>query len=293
MAQPPFDLDYWVPDPRLEGLVSGYHFYSVAPAPGERHQDVFFPAWTNLRFHIAGDGWRVRLGETVYDIPRAALFGPTSLAGYSDAEQGAVAGAGLTPLGWYRLTRRPARDFADKVSPLDRLLDPAHVDGLFDALASADRRQIPGIFDNFFLHALSEPRPDEARVAAVHHYLMEPVHGGVAQMADRLGLSHRTLNRLGLAAFGFGPKLLVRRARFLRSLMALRDAEAETWSARIESSYYDHSHFIRDAREFLGMTPGEFLRLPKPMNDASARLRARILGAPAQALLQPRLTATR
>jgi hypothetical protein len=72
--------------------------------------------------------------------------------------------------------------------------------------------------------------------------------------------------------------------------MALRDARAETWASRIEASYYDHSHFNRDAQEFLGMSPSEFLRLPKPLNDASARLRTQILGAPAQALLQPRLT---
>jgi hypothetical protein len=73
--------------------------------------------------------------------------------------------------------------------------------------------------------------------------------------------------------------------------MAIAGAPDETWSSLIEASYCDHSHFNRDSQEFLGMSPGEFLRMPKPMNEASARLRTRILGAPAQALLQPRLTA--
>ena len=286
--RPAFDVQFWVPDPRLEGLVSGYHFYAVKLPAGERHRDVFFPGWANIRFHIAGDFWRMRLGDQHFDVPRAALFGPTSHAGYSESETGAVVGAGITPLGWYRLTRQYAARFADRIAPLEDLLGVET--GLLAEAAHAPVEEIKPRFDAIFLRLLAEPRRDEGRVARIHCDLMEPVQGGVAEMAARLGLSHRTLNRIALAAFGFGPKLLVRRARFLRSLMALREAPTESWSSRIESSYYDHSHFNRDAQEFLGLSPGEFLRLPKPLNEASARLRTKILGAPAQALLQPRLT---
>lgn len=285
-----FDVDFWVPDPRLEGLVSGYHRYALTLADGERHRDVFFPAWANLRFHVAGDFWRVRIGSQSFDVPRAALFGPTSHAAFSEGANGVVVGAGLTPLGWYRVTRSAAADFADRVAPLEDLLG-ADAAALLDA-ASAPNDAIKSGLDTLLLRLLVKPRADEARIAQLHRYLMDPPEGGVTNLAERLGMSHRTLNRIALAAFGFGPKLLIRRARFLRSLMALRDAGPDTWASRIESSYYDHSHFNRDAQEFLGMSPGEFLRMPKPLNDASARLRTKILGAPAQALLQPRLTGT-
>ncbi|MBA2918614.1 helix-turn-helix domain-containing protein [Sphingomonas sp. MAH-20] len=283
-----FDVDYWLPDPRLDGLVSGYHRYAIEPAAGERHRDVFFPGWANMRFHVAGEHWRVRLGDDSFDVPRTALFGPTSKAGYSEGASGIVVGAGITPLGWYRLNRGDAVGFADRIAPLAELIGSEAAP--LATAAAAPREDIKARFDTIFLRLLDQPRSDEARVAQVHRYLMDPGQGGVAEMAARLGLSHRTLNRVARAAFGFGPKLLVRRARFLRSLMALRGASASTWASRIESSYYDHSHFNRDAQEFLGMSPGEFMRLPKPLNDASARLRMQILGAPAQALLHPRLT---
>jgi AraC-like DNA-binding protein len=286
VTAPVFELDYWQPDPRLAGLISGYHRYTIDPGPGRRHADVFFPGWANIRFHRSEADWRVRIGGETFVAPPAALFGPMSRAGYSDSGAGMVVGAGVTPLGWYRLTSLKARDFADRVEPLAQLLDVAD-----DALAAAPKEDIKPRLDRLFLPLLAEPRPDEARVARIHADLMEPAPGGVAQMADRLGLSHRTLNRIALAAFGFGPKLLIRRARFLRSLIKLAETEGQAWSSRIESSYYDHSHFNRDAIEFLGMSPGEFLRLPKPMWEASARLRTELLGAPAQALLQPRLTA--
>ncbi|NNM76612.1 AraC family transcriptional regulator [Sphingomonas sp. ID1715] len=287
-----FHLDYWMPDPRLRDYVSGYHLYATAPPTGDRHHDVFFPAWANIRLLVQPCDWTVRIGSQQFTVPEAALFGPTSHAGYSASGRGMVAGAGLTPLGWYRLMRAPAYAFADRVSELAELLGSAAAD-LQAKLATAGGEGVNEIFDAFFLARLGRARPGEARVVRVHHDLMKPLPGGVAAVAERLGISHRTLHRLALEAFGFGPKLLVRRARFLRSLMAVAQANGERWADRIEGSYYDHSHFNRDAQEFLGMAPGDFLRLPKPINEASARLRTKILGAPAQALLQPRLTGAR
>ena len=55
----------------------------------------------------------------------------------------------------------------------------------------------------------------------------------------------------------------------------------------LDLGYHDQSHFIRDAHEFLGMAPGDFLRMPRPINAASTRLRRAMLGAPAQALHRP------
>lgn len=52
----------------------------------------------------------------------------------------------------------------------------------------------------------------------------------------------------------------------------------------MEAGYYDHSHFLRDCRLFLGMPLRDFARLPKPMAEISMRLRAQVLGAPTQAL---------
>lgn len=288
MAEAPdFEVDFQIPDPRLEGLVSGYHRYAATLPAGHSHHDIFFPAWANIRFLVEGDFWRVRIGERHFDVPRAALFGPSSHAGFTESGTGVMVGAGITPLGWYRLTRRYASDFADRIVPLDTLLTDAAA--LWDA-AQARPEQLKAGLDSLFLRLLGSPREDEMRVARLHAELMEPAAGGVADLGERLGMSQRTLNRVAKTAFGFGPKLLIRRARFLRSLLALRDAPSESWASRIESSYYDHSHFNRDAQEFLGMSPGEFLRMAKPLNDASARLRARILGQPAQALLTPRLT---
>lgn len=288
-----FQLEYWPPDPTLSGLVSGYHRYAVTPRPGERHADVFYPGWANIRIQTAGDSWRVRIGDRHFDpVPQASLFGPTSHAIYSDSGTGALIGAGLTPLGWYRLTRIEAADVADKIIPLDTIIGDETAPLADQISGAATGAEIAKIFDTFFRSRLLRPRRNDDQIAAIQALLAEGRYPSVEEAAERLGLGPRAFNRLANTAFGFRPKLLIRRARFLRSLLALRDHSGEPWSARISQTYYDHSHFVRDSREFLGMAPGEFLRLSKPMNDASTRLRDQILGAPAQALLGPSGQAT-
>ena len=50
----------------------------------------------------------------------------------------------------------------------------------------------------------------------------------------------------------------VRRARFLRSLHAIRRAEPSERTAAIDPGYTDYSHFVRDSHAFLGMSPQAF-----------------------------------
>ena len=279
-----FTLHYWQPDPRLRGLVSGYHRYALDPGPGRRHADVFYPAWANIRLQTSGTPWSMRIGARDYPaLPPAAAFGPTSRASFCESATGSLVGIGLTPLGWTRMTRMPADKIADRVLPLADVLG-SDADVLHAAIADAGDDEIAPVLDAFLVRRLLTPRRQDAAVAAIHRYLLAPHPVGVADAIERLGLPQWTLNRLSRSAFGFTTKLLLRRTRFLRSLMLLRDTGDQPWAARIGSDYYDCSHFVRDAHEFLGMSPRDFLALPKPMNDASTRLRAEILGAPAQAL---------
>ena len=92
------------------------------------------------------------------------------------------------------------------------------------------------------------------------------------------------MQRVADRAFGFPPKLLLRRARFLRSLHALRVARRGEAASVIDPNYTDHSHFIRDAHDFLGMSPQAFLDIDMPLLKRSLDLRAQVLGTPAQAL---------
>lgn len=275
------------PAAALRRFISGYHFYALNFAPGVAHDDLFYPAWGNIRFYSCHADWRIAIGDRVFDpVPHAALFGPTSRASASRSTAGTLIGAGLTPLGWSRFVRAPAADFADRIAPLVDVWVGA--DELGEAvLAAPDAATAAALMDAFFLARLGTARRSEERIEAMHRLLAESPPITVDDAAATMGMHPRAFLRLALAAFGFRPKLLLRRARFLRTLTRLADDPHASWVNVLDLGYHDQSHFIRDAHEFLGMAPGDFLRMPRPINAASTRLRRAMLGAPAQALHRP------
>ncbi|MBV9929470.1 MAG: AraC family transcriptional regulator [Alphaproteobacteria bacterium] len=275
-------IDYVQPDPRLTPYVSGYHRYALRLDPGERHGDVFFPGWINLRFSLEAEPWQVRLGRRAFPVPEAALFGPSRHAGYVDAGRGTLLGAGLTPLGWARLFGGDVSLHADRIAPLDRLLGP-DTETLAARLGAGE--PFADVLDSYFLARLAATPTEPPEVAALFSALGGVAADSVIDLGRLIGTSPRTLNRVSRTAFGFTPKVLLRRARFMRALLAALAVERGGWAEAIAAAgYYDHSHFLRDCRLFLDMPLGEFAALPKPLAERSLRLRAAALGAPAQAL---------
>jgi hypothetical protein len=83
--------------------------------------------------------------------------------------------------------------------------------------------------------------------------------------------------------------LLLRRARFLRALDAIRTLDRGSWTGAInDAGYWDGSHFLRDCHAFLGQSLGDFEAMARPINRISMRRRDEILGAPMQSLTIPK-----
>jgi AraC-like DNA-binding protein len=280
-------MRYWRPAPALAPLVSGYHLYALAPPPGERQRDVFQPAWPSLRFTFGASDWRVRQpGERWHPVGPCSVFGPSSQVTWSESGPGLTVGIGLRPRGWSRFARAMASDWADRVG------DPSgafaiDVRTLQEQVARLDcDAAIPALFDAFLLAHQAPGDEQDAKVGLVEAALLDPEMATVAALAAHIGVSARSLERLCLRAFGFNPKLLMRRARFLRSLHAVAQAPVAGRATAIDPGYTDYSHFVRDAQHFLGMSPQAFLKLDTPLLRQSLILRREVLGASAQALAQ-------
>jgi len=280
-------VQFMLPVPELRRFISGYHFYTLSYPPGHVHYDVFYPAWANVRFYASDMNWRIAIGDRAFDpVPQAALFGPTSRSSTSASGAGTMIGAGLTPLGWTRLIGVDAASHADGVVALANVL-PGAGELAGDVIGATDAASAVRVMDGYFLARLGSAGRNDARIEAMHRLLVEAPPITVNEAAAAVGMHPRGFLRLALASFGFRPKLLLRRARFLRTLTRLEEQPNAHWVDVLDIGYHDQSHFIRDSHEFLGMAPGDFLRLPRPINAASTRLRRAMLGAPAQALHRP------
>jgi AraC-like DNA-binding protein len=278
-------MRYWRPAPELAPLVSGYHLYALAPPDGERQRDVFQPAWPSLRFALGAHDWCVRQpGQRWRPVPARSAFGPSSRITWSESGPGLVVGIGLRPRGWSRLARAQAADWADRVGQADDVFAIDIVSLGTELERVTDDAAVPELFDTFLNAHLGPADERDAIVGRMEAALLDPELATVAALAGRVGISPRSLERLSLKAFGFSPKMLLRRARFLRSLHAMAQSPPAGRALAIDLAYTDYSHFVRDAQHFLGMSPQAFLRLDTPLLRQSLILRQVVLGAPAQAL---------
>ena len=275
------------PAPRdLAPFISGYHVYAVGETRGEPHRGAFEPAWASLRIAVTeGSEWRVRAARGEWSSPPAvALFGPSSALTWSESESGILIGAGIRPRGWRRLFTQAASEWADRIDepPMFGRLAADEIRDRFTRCRQDDA--LPRLFNALFRTALRPPSIADEAIARIEAALVDPAIETVEGLTRVTGLHVRRLERLSLRAFGFSPKLLLRRARFLRSLHAIRAFGRGGGSTAIDPGYTDHSHFIRDSHHFLGMSPQAFLEIDMPLLRDSLALRKAVLGTPAQAL---------
>ena len=283
---------FFMPSSLLAPYVSTYYLTDVGLAPDEAIEDWLHPEWANLRF-ASGGTWGSAIGEApLAAMPRAILTGPTSMATQFRLGGGTRAwGVGLLPLGWLRLIGTRASGFVDRTADLATEPCAAALAGLPGAVFAdtPNPAEEAARIDAWLLDLLacSPPHEDEARIRAAHSALVDENIDSVAELAERLGTSSRSLERLSLKAFGFSPKLLLRRQRFLRSLAQFMLDPSLTWIRTLDYHYVDQAHFVRDFRRFMAMSPRRYGALDHPIMRAAAQGRTAAAGAAVQALHRP------
>ncbi|MDD3798817.1 MAG: helix-turn-helix domain-containing protein [Novosphingobium sp.] len=284
------DVRFFPPPPELDGCFSTFYRAIFTMPDGERVKDYLQPEWGNMRF-FRGDAPDAQVaGGDRLSRARFTATGPSALPTEFHLGTTRMWGVGLFPLGWAKFMLAPAGELANGL--VDGETHPAYAN--FADLAANlfedepdDEREYCRLLGRFL--ELNRPHPDQDRIIAVHAALVDPALVSVSEMADRAGLSQRTLERLCRRAFGFSPKRLLRRQRFMRSLAAFMLAKGteRSWSDAIDPHYHDQAHFVRDFRAFMTMSPRQYAALEHPILTAFMPERARIWGSPAQTLDRP------
>ncbi|MBB3691997.1 hypothetical protein [Sphingomonas sp. BK580] len=276
-------IRYDLPAAGLRESVSGYATYAAC----DRAEMInwFLPAPPMICVLLDAGPVTIALRRHRFDVDIVSLYGPTSRAFRATTHGGIQVGVGLTALGWIRLVSGSASAIHNRVVPLRegasavlsaRLLD--------DLLALTDEKDIAPTLDAVLAPLFArEHRYDDIVRRFTELMLVDGVIE-IADAADRLAVSAATLRRVASYAFGMPPKLLLRRARFLRSFIGLLSSSGMQSYDRIDSSYHDASHFLRDANSFLGTTPRRFMAKDTTFMAASLVARAASIGAPAHAL---------
>lgn len=282
-------MRFFAPDPALAPYLTAIYLNDIDVAPGERMADMLHPEWANLRF-MEGDPGAASIGPgPLQPTPACVLAGPTCYAARFETGTVRSWGIGFLPLGWTKFVHASAEIYADR--SVDAEQDPAlaALVALRPQLRDpdADPHAQAAAINRHLLGLLADAPADDAAVVRAHAALADPAVGTVSELAARTGLSERSLERLSRRAFGFPPKLLLRRQRFLRTLGTVMLNPARSWSDALDLHYHDQSHFNRDFARFMGLTPSAYMSQPHPIVDAAVRGRMAAAGAPMQVLHQP------
>ena len=282
-------LGYVLPSDALRPYITTYYLTEIA-AGADPVVDMLHPEGGNLRIALDGSmAGSIGPGE-LEPMPEFAGIGPTSMGAPFALAPGRYWGIGLLPLGWARFVDTPAAARADTIA--DALRDDAYAPfrPLHARLAAVagDLQAEMAAIDAHMLGLLSQRAASgEERIAAAHTALIDPAVNAVGQLTERLGISTRSLERIAAAVFGFTPKLLLQRQRFLRSLAQFMLDPSLAWLDTLDWQYYDQAHFIRDFRRFMGTTPSAYAREPHPIMLAAAHVRSRTAGKAMQVLHDP------
>lgn len=282
---------FFMPSPRLAPYISTYYLTEVDIPSGETITDWLHPEWANLRI-AAKPGVASAIGtQPMRPAPRIIASGPSSYTTKFSTGPNRIWGIGILPLGLAQFIDAPAARFSD--ASCDAALEPAFAglvplaETLFgpepDPAGEAAR------IDAFLLALLDSRGPvaDAERIRAINAALLDSSTRTVGEFAERLEMSSRSLERLSRRAFGFAPKLLLRRQRFMRSLAQFMLDPSLSWIETLDWHYVDQAHFVRDFKRFMGMSPSQYAALDHPVLSAAAKARLAAAGAAVQALHRP------
>ncbi|WP_052223213.1 AraC family transcriptional regulator [Novosphingobium malaysiense] len=269
--------NYLGSSPELSRYFAGIFHIEITVRDGGSIEDIMFPDWATMRFNqepvVAGE---TRDGGQI-DTSIFTVSGPRSQEVYIRTGTIRQWGVLIHPLGWALLVGEPAHEYANR--SVDGMQDPAFEKfrPLAKSLFARERDPQAELrrLTDFFRAMEPFDEPAEKTIAKVYEALFNREIDSVAKLADEAGLNRRSLERLCRRTFGFPPKLLLRRQRFMRSLTDFTVDPSLKWIGALDASYHDQAQFVRDFRYFMGMTPTEYGNRHKPVIESVIRERAR------------------
>jgi len=129
-----------------------------------------------------------------------------------------------------------------------------------EVLSSTDNPSRIKLIEEFLLSKLTAPHTiDSITKACVQAIFQSQGQIGVVELADKMNINRRNMERRFISAVGLSPKQLSRVARLQATLKLLEQKQySSLTSLAYESGYYDQAHFIKDFKEFTGLSPKSF-----------------------------------
>ncbi|MDH7975260.1 helix-turn-helix domain-containing protein [Sphingomonas sp. AR_OL41] len=263
-------MDFRQPGP---GLADHFSFFYHFQQSADRFEAVDRADYAQLRFILRGHNGQYRfVDETEQAMPEIYVLGPTTgPSRFSGEGVIDVIGVGLMPAGWAALVPMDASAAANRLFDAQLLFGDIVVNAQCALRETGDFDLRVKIFEAMLVALMARKRADyHGFVRTVNEWLADTTTPDVNDLIARTGLSSSQVQRGCKRYFGSPPKVLARKYRALRAAIAMTHHDADL-DDMVLDGFYDQSHFIRELKEFTGMTPGAYAEQPTELNREIAK----------------------
>jgi AraC-like DNA-binding protein len=185
--------------------------------------------------------------------------------------EGQVVGTKFKPGAFYPFVRYPVSELTDRSLSLRQAFGGDDCDALGPAvLARRDDREQIALVEDFLRPRLPERDENVATVVRIVKLALEcRAINRVSDLAARIDLSARTLERLFRRYVGVSPKWVIRRFRLHEAADRVAGGAAVDWAALAHDlGYCDQAHFSRDFKAQVGRSPAAYAAMcaPRPVS---------------------------
>jgi AraC-like DNA-binding protein len=203
----------------------------------------------------------------VFDRRRTGIFGVVSGAFETTlTDAGRVIGLRFRPGAFRAFFGKPMRLLTDKVLPVSTLLGCGDAQAEALVLGAQDDAGMVSAAESLLLRVLPPPDPQVERIHAILQMLHQDT--GVMQvrdLAERVGLSERSLQHIFSDYVGVTPKWVIRRYRLHEAADQLASGASIDLAQLADGlGYFDQAHFTRDFRKLVGQAPAAYRRHNDP-----------------------------
>lgn len=274
-----FALRYIAPAPALRDFISAYYSFEV-DLPYIR--DLLRAELGQMRFVLQGSGHYFFEDGRVEPCTSMTLTGPTSAPLRFEATGPLhVFGIGLMPAGWHALIGCAADEIANDVTDLASVIGLPARQMLEQLRNAASNHERAAIADTALLRLMPHARAVPYWFTqAMNDWLTATPSPQVDELLARVDVSARQVERLSKRIYGASPKLLARKYRILQAAIRMGTGQAPTWLDAAGDGFFDQSHFIRDFKQFTGLTPRRFVVEGTPLTKLTIKQRRMLPGLP-------------
>lgn len=164
------------------------------------------------------------------------------------------------PNGFLPFTTLPIKELENTAVPLERLFGKDGMEIEQKVLQAPSTAERITLVESFLLQRLTNAETvDRIVKSTVETLLTANGQLSIDELSKQTQINRRQLERKFSTTIGLSPKQLSKTVRLQATLKMLLTGQVTSLTALAgEGEYYDQAHFIKDFKEFTGLTPKEF-----------------------------------